>query len=216
MTIFSLTRSLERGRVRQLAVRLYCSTRAWTISRIFRCCFSRELGDFLEGALDLADGTFASGDGLSGGGDEEVLDADAEGLGHFGEKVGARRHVAPLPEGDVGLGDLEEPGELDLGEAGCLAEGEQASALLGPWSLGRFGFTRHEGTARAGSWPSYWTFWARRFFSRQVSMMRSLIEYVTDGKHRRVGKKVDGVLVKQWGGEAYRRAQESACARVCR
>src|SRR5690606_29382009 len=25
-----------------------------------------------------------------------------------------------------------------------------------------------------------------------------LIEYVTDGKHRRVGKKVDGVLVKQW------------------
>ena len=26
----------------------------------------------------------------------------------------------------------------------------------------------------------------------------TLIEYVTDGKHRRVGKKVDGVLVKQW------------------
>jgi len=98
--------------------------------------FAGKFTNFLERALHLADRAGAIGESLAGAADDEIFDADAEGFGHGWEEVGARGLVAPFPEGDVGLWDFQELGELDLSEASGLAEGEHARALLRPWSLG--------------------------------------------------------------------------------
>jgi hypothetical protein len=102
----------------------------------FALLFAWEFPDFLERALHFADGAWAIGEGLARAADDELFDADAEGFGHGWEEVGARGLVAPFPEGDVGLWDFQELGELDLSEASGLAEGEHARALVRPWSLG--------------------------------------------------------------------------------
>ena len=50
-------------------------------------------------------------------------------LAHHRQDVGARRLVAPLPEGDVDLSDAEKAGELGLGETDLLTQGEQDGHL---------------------------------------------------------------------------------------
>jgi hypothetical protein len=84
----------------------------------FALLLSGEFAEELEGFLDFADGACTGCERGDGGVDEDVFDADAEGFGHASEDVGAWRVVTPLPEGDVGLGDFEERGELDLCEPG--------------------------------------------------------------------------------------------------
>ena len=72
-------------------------------------------------------------------GEEELFDAHAEGVGHLGQDVGARGLLALLPISDVRLGDTEGVGELDLGEAGLLAEVGEVLALPGSASDAPFG-----------------------------------------------------------------------------
>jgi len=69
---------------------------------------TRELAHGFERPLHLADGAGVLGDGFIARGGEQLLDVDAEGFGHLGQYVGARRLVAPLPEGDVGVRDAQE------------------------------------------------------------------------------------------------------------
>ncbi len=87
-----------------------------------------EFSNGFEGALDLAERTWGGGergrDRSRGGLAEDVLDTNAEGLGHLGEDVGARRFVGVLPEGDVGLDLANEVSEFGLGKAGGFTEGE--------------------------------------------------------------------------------------------
>ncbi|HMR14790.1 MAG TPA: hypothetical protein PKE42_13730, partial [Arachnia sp.] len=67
---------------------------------------ARQSAGLLEDALQLADGPRPSRRPALGG-DEEIVDADAEGLGHLGQDFTARRLLAPFPESDIGLGDVE-------------------------------------------------------------------------------------------------------------
>lgn len=87
-----------------------------------------ELFDELEGFLDLADGPSRCF-GRSFRADDEIVDLDSEGLCVGGEEVGPWRFVAPFPEGDVCVGDLEEVGQLGLGEPCRLAKLEKSSPL---------------------------------------------------------------------------------------
>jgi hypothetical protein len=76
---------------------------------------SRQSLSLLEDALELADRSGAAW--LDGALAEDVLDADAEGLGEGGQDVGARRGGGGLPVGDGFGGNADSVGELGLAEA---------------------------------------------------------------------------------------------------
>ena len=138
-----------RRRRCQLALRRYCSTRAVTVSRILRCCLRGSRRTSSNTFWTLADGAGALGQRGEVGADEELVDADAEGFGHHRQDVGARRLVAPLPEGDIDLSDAEKAGELGLGETDLLTQGEQMGTLLGARSSSGIGLARHVRSVRA-------------------------------------------------------------------
>jgi hypothetical protein len=72
---------------------------------------TRELLHFVEEAAGLASWCAASERCVH---IEQILDADAEGVGEFGKHVGPRRLFGALPEGDIGLGLADEASELSL------------------------------------------------------------------------------------------------------
>ena len=63
-------------------------------------------------------------------GEQQLLDADPEDLGHLGQDVGAWGFLALFPVGDVRLRHAEKLGELDLSQAGLLAKVGEVLALL--------------------------------------------------------------------------------------
>lgn len=73
---------------------------------------------------------------------EKHLDGDAEGLRHGREDVTPRGLRASFPEGDVGLRDAQQPGQLRLSEARCLTQLREVEAQ-GRTGGGLSRLTRH-------------------------------------------------------------------------
>ncbi len=88
---------------------------------------------------DLLEPPHRTGLSRLGGGAKEVLDADAEGLGHLGQYVGVGGFAGGFPIADVLLGDADDAGQLGLAEACVLAELDEAGAKLGSRTRGSTG-----------------------------------------------------------------------------
>ena len=63
-------------------------------------------------------------------GEQQLLDANSEDLGHLRQDLRARGFLALFPVGDVRLGNTEKLREFHLGQAGLLAKVGKVLALL--------------------------------------------------------------------------------------
>ena len=66
---------------------------------------------------------------------QQRVDADAEGIGQFGQHFAARRFIPSLPKSNVGLMNTETFGQRLLSQTRRLAQFGQVSPVIGPLTL---------------------------------------------------------------------------------